>query len=76
MLKNSNVTIDIGDENIFMSENEIFASSNNALEKARAAIRTELGDNNGQKSASSTLLESVTNFNGGANGSNKVSASS
>lgn len=70
LLKNSNVTSYIGEDNIFMSENEIFASSTNALEKARAAISCDL-DDNGQKSASCTLLESDTNFNGSTSGTNK-----
>ena len=70
MLENSNVTTDIGEDNVFMSENEIFASSNNALEKARASISCNMVDN-AQKSASSVLLESVENFSG----SNKTTAS-
>ena len=74
LLKNSNVTSDIGEDNIFMSENEIFASSNNALEKARAAINCDTADS-GQKSASCSLLESVSNFNGSTSGSNKTTAS-
>ena len=73
LLKNSNVTSDIGEDNIFMSENEIFASSNNALEKARAAIKCDT-DDSGQKSASCSLLESVSNFNGSTSGSNKTTA--
>lgn len=74
LLENSNVTSDIGEENIFMTENEIFASSTNALEKARSAINCDLTDS-GQKSASCTLLESVTNFNGSTGGTNKTTAS-
>ena len=72
LLKNSNLTSDIGDDNIFMAENEIFASSTNALERARAAMSCDL---DGQKSASCTLLESVSNFNGSASNTNKTSAS-
>ncbi|HBW35978.1 SulP family inorganic anion transporter [Desulfosporosinus sp. BICA1-9] len=72
LLTNSNVIADVGEENIFMSENEIFASSTNALEKARAALNC---DDNGEKSAACTLLESVTNFNGGNSTTNKNSAS-
>ncbi|TGE35064.1 SulP family inorganic anion transporter [Desulfosporosinus fructosivorans] len=74
LLKNSNVTSDIGEENIFMTENEIFASSTNALEKARSAINCDPTDS-GEKSASCTLLESVTNFNGSTGGTNKSTAS-
>jgi len=74
LLENSNLTSDIGEDNIFMSENEIFASSTNALEKARAAISCDL-DDQGQKSASCSLLESVTNFNGNTSGTNKATAS-
>ncbi len=74
LLENSNVTSDIGEDNIFMTENEIFASSTNALVKAREAISCDL-DDQGQKSASCTLLESVTNFNGSTSGSNKSTAS-
>lgn len=73
LLKNSNVTADIGEDNIFMSEQEIFASSNYALEKARAAINGDF-NNNLLKSASSTLLESVTNFKGGTSGTKNVLA--
>ena len=38
MLLNSNMTSLIGKENIFMTEDEVFASSNKALEKAREII--------------------------------------
>src|SRR5665648_292863 len=44
LLQTSNVTSDIGVDNIFMSENEIFASSTNALEKARAALSCDPTD--------------------------------
>jgi len=74
ILKKSNVDSDIGIDNIFMSENEVFASTTKALEKARAALNCDLGDN-GQKSASCSLLDSVANFNGGTGGANKTTAS-
>ncbi|HZK84741.1 MAG TPA: SulP family inorganic anion transporter [Desulfosporosinus sp.] len=74
LLQTSNVTSDIGVDNIFMSENEIFASSTNALEKARAALSCDPTDDE-KKSASCTLLESVTNFSGGTSGTNKNTAS-
>jgi len=74
LLKNSNLTSAIGEDNIFMAENEIFASSTNALERARAAMSCDL-DANGQKSASCTLLESVTGFNGSASSTDKTTAS-
>jgi len=73
MLKNSSIDSDIGINNIFMSENEVFASSTNALERAIAAIGCDIHDN-GQKSASCALLESVANFNGGASGTKKAVA--
>ncbi|WP_242976016.1 SulP family inorganic anion transporter [Desulfosporosinus sp. FKB] len=38
LLKKSNFDTDIGPENIFMSENEVFASTSNALVRARAAL--------------------------------------
>lgn len=63
MLKKSNLDSDIGADNIFMSENEVFASSTNALERARAVLNCELGDN-AQKSAACTLLDTVTTVHG------------
>ena len=38
MLEKSNLVSDINAENIFMSENEVFASSTNALERAKATL--------------------------------------
>jgi len=62
MLKRSNVESDIGADNIFMSENEIFASTTNALDRARAALNCGIGDN--VKSAACTLIDSVSTFKG------------
>ena len=66
MLKNSNLVSDLDIDNIFMAENEIFASSTNALERARAVLNCEIDNNT--KSMASTLLESVSNFTGSTNG--------
>ncbi|MDR3587110.1 MAG: SulP family inorganic anion transporter [Desulfosporosinus sp.] len=66
MLKNSNLVSDLDMDNIFMAENEVFASSTNALERARAVLNCEIDNNT--KSMSSTLLESVSNFTGSTNG--------
>ena len=63
MLKKSNVESDIGIDNIFMSENEIFASTTNALERARAALNCGIGDN-AMKSAACNLIDSVSTFKG------------
>lgn len=38
ILEKANIVSDVGADNIFMSENEIYASSNKALEKARAVL--------------------------------------
>jgi len=59
LLKRSNLDTDIGVENIFMSENEVFASTTNALEKARAALNCGIGDN-ANKSAACTIINSVS----------------
>ncbi|MDR3584576.1 MAG: STAS domain-containing protein, partial [Desulfosporosinus sp.] len=59
MLKKSNLDTDIGIENIFMSENEVFASTTNALERARAALNCE-SDDNAKKSAACTIIDSVS----------------
>lgn len=66
MLKNSNLVSDIDGENIFMSENEIFASSTNALERARTALRCGIDEKaeKSEKSAACTLIESVSTFKG------------
>ena len=59
LLKRSNFDTDIGIENIFMSENEVFASTTNALEKARAALNCGTGDN-ANKSAACTIINSAS----------------
>ena len=59
MLKKSNLDSDIGINNIFVSENEVFASSTNALVRARAALNCEI-DSTTKKSAACTILESVS----------------
>ena len=74
MLESSNLVSDIEVENLFMSENEVFASSTNALERARAVLNCKFGDN-GEKSAACSLLESVSNFNGGSNITKKKTSS-
>ncbi|MDR3599582.1 MAG: SulP family inorganic anion transporter [Desulfosporosinus sp.] len=51
ILKKSNIDSDIGVDNIFMSENEVFASSTNALVRAKAALK--YGIDNTKKSAAS-----------------------
>ena len=73
MFDKSNLVSDINAENIFMSENEVFASSTNALDRARATLNCGIGDN-GEKSAACTLLESVTNFNGGTDMKKSISS--
>ncbi|AFQ43663.1 SulP family inorganic anion transporter [Desulfosporosinus meridiei] len=62
LLINSHVTSDIGEDNIFMSENEIFASSTNALERAKSVLGCEIIDGK-DKSAACNLLESEINTN-------------
>lgn len=62
ILKNSNLDADIDVDNIFMSENEVFASSTNALERARAVLKCETDTE--KNSLACNLLESVANFNG------------
>lgn len=69
MLKKSNLVSDIDVGNIFMSENEIFASSTNALERAKSVLNCEKDNNN--QSMACNLLESVSNFNGGTTVTNK-----
>ena len=63
MLKKSNVESDIGIDNIFLSENEIFASTTNALVRARSALNCEISKND-EISAACTLLDSVSTLNG------------
>ena len=70
MLNKSNLVSDIDVDNIFMSENEVFASSTNALDRARATLNCG-NENIVEKSAACTLLESVSSFNGTSNGKNK-----
>ncbi|AET67377.1 sulfate permease-like transporter, MFS superfamily [Desulfosporosinus orientis DSM 765] len=57
LLMNTHMNSDVGEDNIFMSENEIFASSTNALERARTIIGPDV---RGQEadSASRKLQES------------------
>lgn len=62
ILKNSNLDADIDVDNIFMSENEVFASSTNALERARAVLKCEKDTE--KNSLACNLLESVANFKG------------
>lgn len=63
MLENSNLVSDIDVENIFMSENEIFASSNNALARARAVLNCETSAI-AKKSAACAILDSESTFKG------------
>jgi len=62
MLEKANIDAEIDTDNIFKSENEIFASSTNALERARAVLNCEKDTE--KKSLACNLLESVTNFKG------------
>jgi Sulfate permease and related transporters (MFS superfamily) len=57
IFKKLNVESDVGSENIFMSENEIFASSTHALEKARAALNSDVGRT--EKSAGRSVSDSI-----------------
>ena len=59
MFKKSNMGSDIGLDNIFMSENEVFASSTNALERARAVLNCEKDAN---ESMACNLLKSASEF--------------
>ncbi|WP_407311352.1 SulP family inorganic anion transporter [Desulfosporosinus sp. SB140] len=63
MIKKSNLDSDVGSDNVFMTENEIFASTTNALERARTVLSCETGDN-AKKSAACTLIDSISGFNG------------
>jgi len=65
MLKKSNLVSDIDVDNIFMSEDEVFASSTNALERARTVLNCEKDSK--VKSMACNLLESVSNFGTGTN---------
>lgn len=62
MIKNTNLETDIDADNIFMSENEVFTSSTNALERAKEVLHCEKSTE--KKSLACNLLESVTNFSG------------
>ena len=42
--KKTNLEYDVGIENIFRSENEAFASTTNALRKARTSLNCEIDD--------------------------------
>lgn len=63
ILKNSKLIYDVASENIFMSEDEILASSTNALERAKAILNLKNEDKS-EKSAACTLIESVSTFKG------------
>jgi len=69
MLMNSNFDSDIGAGNKFMlSENEIFASSSQDLQRARVVLNCQTS-NDSEKSMACNLLESVDKFKGGASAS-------
>jgi len=69
MLMNSNFDSDIGAGNKFMlSENEIFASSSQDLQRAREVLNCQTS-NMSEKSMACNLLESVNNFKGGSSDS-------
>ncbi|WP_366557093.1 STAS domain-containing protein [Desulfosporosinus sp. BICA1-9] len=51
MLKNTDLTADVGTDNFFMSENEIYASSTNALQRARAVLGCNIVDNSSPKNS-------------------------
>lgn len=74
LLTKSHVTSDIGEDNVFMSENEIFASSTNALERAKTVLSSQIADSK-EKSVSYNLIESETTTNTGTIAKNKSSAS-
>ncbi len=59
ILKKSDVESDVGIDNVFLSENEIFASTTNALARARAVLNCEIGDN-AKKSAACTIIDSIS----------------
>lgn len=63
LLENTNLVSDVESGNIFMTENDIFASSTNALERARAVLNRELKDKV-EKTAAHSLIESVSTFKG------------
>ena len=73
LLINSHVTSDVGEDNVFMSENEIFASSTNALERARTVLGHEFSDN-AVNSKPTTVVELETTTNAGTSIQNKNTA--
>lgn len=54
--KKTNLETDIGIENIFRSEDEVFAATTNDLQKARASLECEIGHKDQKSAAGSTLL--------------------
>lgn len=62
ILEKLNLVSDIDAENIFMSEDEIFAFSSDALKRARSVLKSEM--ENKKKSMACNLLESAANFKG------------
>ncbi|SPF54438.1 fragment of putative sulfate:proton symporter (anion:anion symporter or antiporter of the sulfate permease SulP family) [Candidatus Desulfosporosinus infrequens] len=58
IFKKSDVESDVGIDNIFLSENEIFASTTNALARARTVLNCSVGDN-ATKSAACRILDTV-----------------
>lgn len=65
LLINSHVITDVGEDNIFMTENEIFASSTNALERARTVLSREISGDR-RKSAARPMLEPEAAINDGS----------
>jgi len=59
ILKKSDVEADVGIDNVFLSENEIFASTTNALARAKAMLNCGIGDN-GKKSVACKVIDSVS----------------
>lgn len=56
LLEKTDLISDIGSDNIFMSENEVFASSTNALGRAKAMLGN---DRDNTKESTSTMLNSI-----------------
>ena len=73
MLEKTNLVSGTDVDSIFMSENEIFASSTNALVRAKTVLNCEIGDKT--KSMACNLLESVSNFSGVPNVTSKNTSS-
>ena len=63
MVNNPILAPDFRSENSFTSEIKIYASTTIDLERAKEVLNCEIGDKV-KKSASCTLLESVSNFKG------------